>query len=66
MCVMLGEYTSKFDNLLTCEVSDANMFGGPIPATDQNQYNKVSGDVKSRQQQDKLVCPFLFNQTLIR
>ena len=62
---MLGEYTSKFDNLLLCEVSDANMFGGPIPATDQNQYNKVSGDVKSRQQQDKLVCLFLFDQTLI-
>ena len=36
-------------------VADARMFGGPIPATAQNQYNKVSEDLKSMREQDKLV-----------
>ena len=44
-------------NMIVCKFfSDAKMFGAPIPATDQNQYNKISEDMKSMRDQDKLVC----------
>ena len=36
------------------------MFGGPIPTTAQNQYNKVPENLKNMSEQDKLVfSPFL-------
>ena len=31
------------------------MFGGPIPTTAQNQYNKVPENLKNMSEQDKLV-----------
>ena len=37
------------------KISDESMFGGPIPETDQNQYNKVSEDLKTMREQDNLV-----------
>ena len=44
-------------NMIVCKFfSDAKMFGAPIPATDQNQYNKISEEMKSMRDQDKLVC----------
>ena len=44
-------------NMIVCKFfSDAKMFGAPIPATDQNQYNKISEDMKSMRDQDRLVC----------